>query len=131
MSPKSTTRTAVSYFVNTFSAPAVMSITHFSSTLFYGYFRDTSIIGVYSTMAFPHSRMGMMPLPEVRVFQPKICSSCSPNVATSSPVFSRISGSSVNDKSTLYHESGPSTEGSHAGKLANRTLRYARTAING
>ena len=88
VSPKSNTCMVVSYSVNTFSTPAVMSITHFLSTLFSAYFLWCFFNrGCTVQMSFPHSRIGMMPSPDVYVFQPKICSSCSPNVATSSSGF--------------------------------------------
>ena len=65
-----------------------MSITHFLSTLFSAYFLWCFFNrGCTVQMSFPHSRIGMMPSPDVYVFQPKICSSCSPNVATSSSGF--------------------------------------------
>ena len=79
-------------------------------------------------IAFPHSRMVMIPSSDVRAFQPKIISSCSPNVTTSSPVFSRISGTREHDKNTPYQKSGPSVVGSCVGKLASRQSRCARIA---
>ena len=77
-------------------------------------------------MASPCSTIGITLSPVVRDCQPNACSSCSPRVATSSPVFSKISSSSVKARKAPYLESKSSPRGSWEGKSVRRTSSFAR-----
>ena len=114
------------WLVKAFSAPRVMSIIHFCRTAFSGYFaKNSARMGRMACIPVPCSEIFRIRSPVVHVDHLNTDSSCSPIAATSSPVLSSRSGSSLNDLNALYLD----PIGNPLGRLMSSPRRWLRVWV--